>query len=144
MKAIRIVLSSLLLSISLLATGCANISAQKAPNAELTKLKTFYVVKLAPDGRGINHVISDQLNLMGYLSTTGGAAKPDIPVDAIVTYQDKWMWDITMYMLQLNIQVRDPATNMVWAKAQSYRPSLQRKSPESMSREVLESLLSAK
>jgi hypothetical protein len=47
------------------------------------------------------------------------------------------MWDITRYMLQLDVQIRDPNTSMVLASAQSYRPSLQRTTPAGMVEEVL-------
>jgi hypothetical protein len=47
------------------------------------------------------------------------------------------MWDITMYMLQLSIQIRDGKDRTVLATGQSLRPSLVRKSPEGMVEEVL-------
>lgn len=130
--------------VALLFVGCASMSATKVPTADLGSLKSFYVVKLGPDERGINQVIADQLSLMGYQATTGAAATPPTPVDAVITYQDKWMWDITMYMIELNIQVRQPDNQMLFASGKSYRPSIQRKSPAKMAREVLESILNQK
>jgi len=135
MKAI--IQTALLAVILLLITGCATMEASKAPGVDLTRLKTFYVQKLPADQREIETIISDQLNAMGYRSTYGISDKPPAEVDAIVTYQDRWMWDITMYMLQLNIQLRDPKTGMILASGQSLRPSLQRKSPQEMAAEVL-------
>jgi len=63
--------------------------------------------------------------------------QPAERVDAVVTYQDRWMWDITMYMLKLDVQVHDGNSGAVIASAQAVRPSLQRKSPEGMVQEVL-------
>lgn len=71
------------------------------------------------------------------MSSFGIEATTTFPVDALVTYQDKWMWDITMYMLQLSIQIRDGKDRTVLATGQSFRPSLVRKSPEGMVNEVL-------
>ncbi|MGH8275633.1 MAG: hypothetical protein ACRETH_02950, partial [Steroidobacteraceae bacterium] len=68
---------------------------------------------------------------------SGDAATPPTPVDAIVTYQDRWMWDITMYMLKLDVQVRDGRSGAILATGEVMRPSLQRKSPEDMVEEVL-------
>jgi hypothetical protein len=129
----------LLLGCLVVLSGCASTNFSKSPQADLSKLETFFVQKLPADGRGIERLISDQLNTMGYESSYGN----EVPegVDAVVTYQDKWMWDITMYMLQLNVQVRDGSTLSVLASGQSYRPSLQRKSPEGMVEEVLTQLL---
>ena len=61
-------------------------------------------------------------------------------VDGVVTYQDRWMWDITMYMIRLNVQVRDGKSGAILANAEAMRPSLQRKSPEGMVEEVLGAL----
>jgi hypothetical protein len=74
---------------------------------------------------------------MGYKSTSGMAEATPRDIDAVVTYQDKWMWDITMYMLQLDVQVRDPGSQVVMASATSYRPSLQRVAPDKMVEEVV-------
>jgi hypothetical protein len=124
--------------------GCASMSSNTAPGADLSKVKKIYVVHLAPDGRGINRVIADRLNLMGYRTTTGEASAVPDGIDATLTYQDKWMWDITMYMIQLNVQLREPKTDIALATAKSYRPSLQRKSPDGMAEEVLTQLFKTK
>lgn len=125
----------------LVLSGCATMSSTRAPGADLSKIRTIYVIRLAADGREVNKVIADELSLLGYQTTTG--LETDIPqgVDATLTYQDRWMWDITMYMLRLNIQVRDPKTGALLAEGESYRPSLQRKEPNEMAREVLEAIL---
>ncbi len=120
-----------------LVEGCSTLQATKAPGADLSRLKTFYVQRLPADERGIEQLIAKELIKTGYVSSFGSQENPSSPVDAIMTYQDKWMWDITMYMLQLSIQVRDGKDRTVLATGQSYRPSLERKSPEGMVAEVL-------
>ena len=121
----------------LLLSACATNNAIKAPDANLSKLKTFYVVRLPQDERGIEKLIAARLAAMGYQSSSGDAPKPETPVDAIVTYQDRWMWDITMYMIKLDIQVRDGTSDAILAKGEVMRPSMQRKSPEGMVEETL-------
>lgn len=132
---------SIFILLLLVLSGCATMSSTRAPGVDLSNIRTIYVIKLLADGREINKVIADELSLLGYQATTG--LETDIPqgVDATLTYQDRWMWDITMYMLRLNIQVRDPKTGALLAEGESYRPSLQRKEPNGMAREVLESIL---
>jgi hypothetical protein len=122
---------------ALLLTACATSNSARAPDADMHKLKTFYVTRLPADERGIEKLISTRLNVMGYQCTSGDAQTPASPVDAIVTYQDRWMWDITMYMIKLDIQVHDGATGAVLANGEVTRPSLQRKSPEGMVEETL-------
>jgi hypothetical protein len=129
---------SLALPLLLLAMGCSStLEAKKMPGTDLSKLKTFYVQKLPADGRGIEQLIAQRLTQMGFTATSGASDTPSSPVDATVTYQDKWMWDITMYMIELSIQMRDPQSHMVLATGHSIRTSLIRKDPEGMVDEVL-------
>jgi hypothetical protein len=61
--------------------------------------------------------------------------------DALVTYVDKWMWDMTMYMIELTITLRDPKTDYPIATGNSYNTSLTRKSQTEMVDEVVENIL---
>ena len=117
--------------------GCATTNSARAPDADLHKLKTFYVVRVPEDERGIEKLIAQRLVTLGYQCTSGDASTPATAVDAIVTYQDRWMWDITMYMIKLSIQIHDGATGAILASGEVMRPSLQRKSPQGMVEETL-------
>jgi hypothetical protein len=121
----------------LLLTACATTNTVRAPGADLGKLKSFYVVRMPDDERGIEKLIATRLVALGFTSTSGDAQTPPAPVDAIVTYNDRWMWDITMYMIRLDIQVRDGSSGAILANGQVMRPSLQRKSPQGMVEETL-------
>ena len=131
---------SLLFVGALLVSGCAvnRATANIEPTADLANIKSIYVIKFAPDGRGINNLIANKLKEMGYLVNTGVRAPSD--VDVIVTYKDKWMWDITMYMLELTITIRDPKTDFPLASGNSYHTSLTRKTPEEMVDEVINNI----
>ena len=144
MKYTRLFTSMGMLTAALLLGGCANMTSNVAPGADLSTIRKIYVARLAPDERGINRLIADRLSMMGYQAMTGEAKTAPAEVDAVVTYQDKWMWDITMYMIELNVQLREPKTEIALATAKSYRPSLQRKPPADMVEEVLNQLLQKK
>jgi hypothetical protein len=126
--------------VTLSLAACASVQATKAPTADLSKIKTIYVQKLEGDGYNVYQVITAQLNARGFKAATGASADPPEPVDAIVTYVDRWMWDLTMYMIRLNIQVRDGKTRTILANAESYRPSLERRSTEEMVAETLDAI----
>jgi hypothetical protein len=140
MRLLRTALSILLLALAALGSGCAvnRATATVDPSARLENIKRVHVVQLAEDGYNVNQLIADRLNAMGVKATTS-KDKPKDPkeVDAIVTYWDKWMWDITMYLLELTIVVRDPATDFPLATGNSLHTSLTRKSPKEMVDEVL-------
>ena len=96
------------------------------------------MVKLPKDERGVNVLIADKFRARGVKAST--SLEKASGVDAIVTYADKWMWDITMYMLELSISIRDPKTDYPIATGNSYHTSLTRKSPQEMVDEVVDNI----
>ena len=128
-----------------LTTGCAvnRATATLAPGADLSKVKTAYVVKHDKDKYKVNELIKTKLESKGYTVSTGPQPAAPVAADISVTYLDKWMWDITMYMLELTIDFRDPKTNFPIATGNSLHTSLTRKSPEAMVDEVVNNILSA-
>jgi len=84
-------------------------------------------------------LIADKLRSKGITVTTG-TEPPVSNVEAVVTYIDKWMWDITMYMLELTITIRDPKTDFPIASGNSFHTSLTRLSPKDMVNEVIDNI----
>lgn len=141
----RLLGSLIILCTLSLTAGCAvnRATASLTPGTDLAKIKSLYVVKLAEDDREINELIKANLVKRGYTVTTGLDQKPSNKVDVILTYVDKWFWDITMYMLELTITLRDPSSNFPIAVGNSYHTSLARKSKEEMVDEVLDNIFKA-
>ncbi|TGD72657.1 hypothetical protein E4634_14140 [Mangrovimicrobium sediminis] len=137
---------TLLAFTALTLAGCVNTSltSDVDPNVDLDTLKHLYVLKLPADERGIDGLIADRLGTMGYQVEHGDTAPAPDAVDALVTYQDQWMWDITMYMLTLRVQLRDPDTDYVLASGQVHRTSLARRPPEEMVEEVLSEIFKSR
>jgi len=122
--------------------GCANrATATLDPSADLSGIETIHVLRHAKDKNNVNELIADKLRTKGYIVTTSEEKRTD--VDAVVTYTDKWMWDITMYLLELTINFRDPKNDYPLASGNSYHTSLTRKSPPEMVDEVIENILSS-
>lgn len=126
--------------IATLTSGCAvnRATANVDPSVNLSALKTMYV-KQVPADDSTHVLIADKLRSKGVTVTTG-TENPPAGVDAVVTYIDKWMWDITMYMLELTIVIREPKTDFPLATGNSYHTSLTRLSPKEMVNEVIENI----
>lgn len=126
-------------------TGCAvnQATASLSPGTDLATIKTAYVVKHDKDNHKVNELIKAKLESKGYVVTTGPELPTPYKADMSVTYIDKWMWDITMYMLELTVNFRDPKSNFPLASGNSLHTSLTRKSPEEMVDEVLANIHSA-
>lgn len=131
----------LLTLLGALLTGCAvnRATATVDPGVRLENYKTMHVVKGEDGDRNINVLIADKLRSRGFAVTTDTPAPTD--VHALVTYVDKWMWDITMYMIELTITIRDPKTEYPLASGNSFHTSLTRLSPPEMVNEVVENIL---
>jgi hypothetical protein len=130
----------LVLAVMGFASGCAvnRASATVDPATNLERIKSVHVVKLPKDERAVNVLIADKLKARGLKVTTGPEKVEG--VDATVTYSDRWMWDITMYMLELTIALRDPKSDFPMATGNSYHTSLTRKSPKEMVDEVVDNI----
>ena len=131
----RLILVLALVSMS----GCAvnRATGDFDPGMDLSQADVFYVERFGPDNRGLEKLIADNLSVRGHTVAFGeeGLAPDDTTV--LVSYVDKWMWDITMYMIELTITFRDPATGAAIGSGNSYHTSLTRLSPEEMIDEVL-------
>lgn len=138
--------ASILLLLGLLAatTSCANrATASLSPGADLSKIKSFYLIPGAEDEDNYK-LIQSNLEKRGYSVTTGPEMTPPYKADAVVHYIDKWMWDLTPYMLELTITFRDPINNYPLAVGNSLHSSLSRKSDVDMVDEVLTNIFNAK
>jgi hypothetical protein len=118
--------------------GCVNQqSSTISAGVDLRRLRRLHVVRLPADTRGIERLVAEELRRGGLVVTIGTEADAPPDADALVTYNDRWMWDITMYMISLDIALRDPRTRFPIASGRSVRSSLVRGTPEEMVREVL-------
>lgn len=123
----------------LLLSGCANRAAAKVdPQANLGAIKTMHVVKIPEETAGINTLIADDLRRRGYVVST--STEKVSTVDAVVTYVDRWMWDITMYLLELTVTIRESKTDFPLATGNSLHGSLTRLSPPEMVDEVMNNI----
>lgn len=135
-----------ILSAFALSSACAvnRATASLTPGADLSRVKTFYVITQPSDKNAVDKLIQSQLTKMGYTAKVGPERTDNsYGTDATVRYLDKWMWDITMYMIELTITLRNPANDFPMAKGHSMHTSLTRKSPEGMVEEVVTNIFKA-
>jgi hypothetical protein len=119
-------------------SGCAvnRQSAQVTPGASVSTLKSFYVAKHAGDEHDVADIIVAEMTSRGFTVTTGPEGANPGNVDAVITYQDKWFWDITLYLLELTETVRNPTSGFPIAVGNSFHTSLTRESAQQMVKEV--------
>lgn len=119
--------------------GCVNSATKHVPpRSDLSKIKTICVEKFEPDGRDLHLLIANALGKFNYKASAADKC-PD-NVDAVLTYRDKWMWDITMYMISISMKLNDPDTGFPLAYGQALHTSLTRQTPRETIDEVLRNM----
>ncbi|MCJ7558380.1 MAG: hypothetical protein MUP90_15915 [Gammaproteobacteria bacterium] len=135
----------LLVMSGLMLGGCAinRDTANFDPNKDVVATDVFYVERFEPDQRHLNQTIADKISVRGYEVTAGETGQAPANTTVLVTYVDKWQWDITNYLIELTMTFRDPVSGAAIASGNSYHTSLSRLSPEEMIDEVLTNIIEA-
>ena len=125
-------------------TGCATnrATASADPSLKWASIKSVHVKKLEGEDGSTQKLIAEKFRAKGFTVTADPEQNPN--ADAVVTYVDRWMWDITMYMLELTVTMREPKTNFPLATGNSLHTSLTRKSAKEMVEEVVDNILKQK
>jgi hypothetical protein len=131
--------------LSLLAAGCSNYAtATLSPGVDLSGVKTFYVVHQPRDTHNLHYLIRDRIVKEGFTAVAGPESeRSSHRVHSVITYVDRWVWDITLYLLELTVTLRDADNNFPLAVGNSYHTSLTRKSSEEMVDEVMMNIFKA-
>lgn len=125
-----------------MASGCVNkATGSRSENFDVGSIDKLYVAHQPKDERHINLLIKSELEKRGFNVATGSETGAPKDIDGLVTYIDKWMWDITTYMIELSIFIKDPETDFPMARGYSMHTSLTRLSPEKMVAEVVANML---
>ncbi|MFT3784455.1 MAG: hypothetical protein QM790_20785 [Nibricoccus sp.] len=132
------------LALLFLCAGCASNYSWKDPKTDLLKKRHFYVESELSDGKNLHVTIADELKLMGYNATSGYLTMMPKDADALVSFQSRWTWDFTTYLIELNIQIRDPISGKIIASAGYHRPAIAGTSTEELIRKTLTSILTPK
>lgn len=133
---------SMLLAVFICAAGCSTLETDNPTNRDLGKLNNFYVIQ--QEGSDLDGAIDNALLFMKRNAVSGSSDKIPMNVDAIITFEGNWYWDMSMYLLRLKIQLHDPQTRTIIAEGICYHPSLERESPQDMAYEIFLKLFNEK
>jgi hypothetical protein len=138
----RITYLSCILSLTALTgtVGCAKqeLSGAAEPGVQLSRLKSFHVVQ--GDSDDVTKALAGDLTARGFTVTTGTESTTPATAQCKVLSTNKWMWDITMYPLEIKVEMVDPKSGALLASGRSYRTSMVRKSPEGMAHEIFDKI----
>ena len=116
----------LVLAVAVALGGCV---ANKAGNLSISKQVadqgTYYVERQPKDERNLAATIAERMQVRGLKATAEQAGAPRPQCDYIVSYTDKWVWDMRMYLYDLRIDLRDAKDRSVVGFGQSMQSSLE-------------------
>ena len=119
--------------------GCSTPTATVSAKANFQLRKSMYVAVVKGEEEWESYpFIQRYLQERGYSVLSGPAANVPANMDCVFTPSEKWAWDVTTYLRDLTITVTDPKTGELLATGRSSRASLNRKSAENMTREVMD------
>ena len=108
----------------LLGLACAGSSATQLPGAARSESALFWVENHGKDERQLEQIIANALEARG-LNAGGGelGSRPE-NADYVVTYTDRWFWDMRTYLGEIKIDVTDVKTGEVVATSRKYQTSM--------------------
>lgn len=110
--------------ITLLAMGCSSVGGNRLPNEARSDVGLYYVQHQPKDGRNLHRLIAEALRDRGFKTLSGVKEERPTKADYYVNYEDRWRWDMRMYLLELKIDVHEADTGKVIGYGRSYQPSL--------------------
>ena len=111
--------------------GCmTDFQADPIPVAQRAAGTRYFVERHEKDERKLDQTIAAELSKRGVVASSGTSAERPPDCAVLVTYEDRWQWDMSMYLLSLRIDLRDPQTNALYTTGTSMQTSLARKPAE--------------
>jgi hypothetical protein len=119
--------------------GCSQqLSGDVEPGVDLRGVRTYYVVKT--EETKVTTAIEAELRGRGFTASSGPETAVPASADCKVLATDKWVWDMTMYPLEVKVEMVDARTGKLMASGRSYRTSMVRKSPQEMVKEIFDKI----
>jgi len=103
--------------------------------ASFAEGQRVFVERHDKDGREIDVDIARELGRLGFEATSGPPEERPDGIDLLIRYRDGWMWDLSMYLLDLELDFIAP-DGTVLASGKSRRVSLIRADAMQMTREI--------
>lgn len=103
--------------------GCVGSRAGQLNIAkEVAEKGSYYVEHQPKDGRKFDELIAERMSSRGYKAVSGSVRPADTTY--VVTYTDRWMWDMRMYLFSLRIELHDGKSGSTVGFGESMQDSL--------------------
>ncbi len=111
--------------LALMLVGCvSNTSGELTLPKEQVQAGSYFVQRHDKDDRDLASTIAKAMQARGLQATAGTVAQHPTETTYVVTYVDKWMWDMRVYLYDLRIDLRDARDQSILGYGQSMQGSL--------------------
>jgi len=136
--------AALLLLVLPFLSACSTLDTKKESKVNLAAYQHIFVEHLLSDGNGVDQILARELRGLGYDATSGPITMLPDNAEVVVAYEDRWTFDFTNYMIELDLIVRTARTDHRLATVHYRRPSLTGGSTVDMADTVLEKIFPPK
>lgn len=112
----------LLAVLTALVTGCTSFNTSIEPEAELSRVRHFWVERNLSDNRAVGLKIVRALQAQGRQAELGPLTMLSEEAEVIVTFRDSWTWDFGDHLTGLEVMVRDRRSRRLLARARFEGP----------------------
>ena len=108
-----------LAALFLVSCSFVSLSGFQLPQEDRTG-KSFFVRHQPNDQRRLDHVLAEALRSRGFEVVD----EPGQSSDYVVSYIDKWYWDMRTYLVDFRVDIRDAESNILLGTGRSFQTSL--------------------
>ncbi|MFT3928594.1 MAG: hypothetical protein QM778_39055 [Myxococcales bacterium] len=108
----------------LFVAACAGSSLTPLMGGAREPGAVFYVAWHEKDSRNLHQVVAGAIAARGLTVRAGPPAQRPSSVRFVVTYEDRWEWDIRMYLKKIVIRVHDVQTGALLGESEMHQGSL--------------------
>ncbi len=113
------------------------MSTHVEPKVDLKQYKHLYVEHRLADGRGLDALMAKELQSLGYDAAYGPVTLMPKESQIIISYEDRWTWDFTSYMIELDVTLRDARSGKYLGYGRYSNPTFRGNSSDDMIHKVL-------
>jgi len=110
--------------LGLTAIGCSGATATRLVAHTRTDNAAFWVENHGNDGRQLEQIIAGALTKRGLDAASGSLGQRPENADFVVTYVDRWGWDMRTYLQEIRIDVTDARSGAIVGTSRSHQSSL--------------------
>lgn len=110
--------------LALFAVACAGKSATPLSEAARSEGAVFWVENHGRDTRNLEEIIANALRARGLEASGGRQDARPADFDFLVTYVDRWSWDMRTFLAKITINIEDATSGQIVATSESHQDSM--------------------